>query len=59
MNMYLIMFCQSSIKVEYRIVSSNSDAVTVAEEFKRKRRNVNIVGVYLLRQCKWIREELA
>lgn len=59
MNMYLIMFCQSSIKVEYRIVSSTRDAVTVADEFKRKRRNVNIVGVYLLRQCVWRKEDIS
>ena len=48
---YLIMYTQGSMKVEYRLIASTKESNDVIREFKLRRRNVNIVGLFKLEAC--------
>lgn len=48
---YLIMYTQGSMKVEYRLIASTKEPNEVIREFKLRRRNVNVVGLFKLEAC--------
>lgn len=48
---YLIMFTQGSMKVEYRLIASSKTPAVIVREFKHRRRNINVIGMYRLEAC--------
>lgn len=48
---YLIMFTQGSMKVEYRLIASSKTPAVIVREFKHRRKNINVVGLYRLEAC--------
>lgn len=50
---YLIMYTQGSMKVEYRLIASSKTPADIVREFKHRRKNVNVVGLYRLEACEY------
>lgn len=48
---YLIMFTMGGMKVENRLISSVKEPAEIVREFTRRRKNVNVVGIYKLEVC--------
>ena len=48
---YLILFTMGGMKVETRMISSVKEPAVIVREFIRRRKNVNVVGIYKLEAC--------